>query len=112
MSGVGASTSTTVDSRLVPVKQYTTPTTGSTVTVNGNGRVILFLNPAGTLATLTVSFPSIVSDQDSVVITTSQAITALTLNNATIIGALTSMAAGDCAEYTYFSDNLTWARTA
>lgn len=103
--------SLTIDSRLIPQKQYATPTTGQTVTVNSNGRVILFINPAGTLLALTVALPSSPSDQDSVRVFSSQAITTLTMSNGTIIGPLTTMSIATFAEYTYFSDTSSWART-
>lgn len=99
------------DRRLIPQKQYVTPTTGSTVSVNTNGRVILFINPAGTLLALTVALPSSPTDQDSVKVFSSQAITTLTMSNGTIVGPLTTMAIGTFAEYTYFSDTSSWART-
>lgn len=102
----------TLDERLIPAKQYVTPTTGSTVNVNTNGNVKLFLNPAGTLVALTVAFPSSPSDQDVVMVTSSQAITTLTMSNGTVIGPLTTMAIGTFASYTYFSDTSSWARTS
>lgn len=104
-------TTSTLDVRLIPVKQYATPTTGQTVNVNTNGFVKLFLNPAGTLVALTVSFPSSPQDQDVVQLTSSQAITTLTMSNGTVIGPLTTMAIGTFAQYTYFSDTSSWART-
>lgn len=103
--------SLTIDSRLVPAKQYATPTTGQTVNVNTNGKVMLFINPAGTLVALTVALPSSPSDQDEVSIFASQAITTLTMSNGTVIGPLTTMAIGTFAKYTYFSDTSSWARS-
>jgi hypothetical protein len=101
----------TISVRLIPTKQYTTPATGNTVTVNSTGTTWLFLNPAGTLLTLTVTLPASPTDQDSVKIFSSQAITTLTINGGTIIGALTTMAIGTFSEYTLFSDTSNWART-
>jgi hypothetical protein len=103
--------SVTISERLVPVKQYATPTTGATVTVNSNGCVRLFINPAGTLVALTVALPSSPIDQDEVTIFASQAITTLTMSNGTVIGPLTTMAVGTFAKYTYFSDTTSWARS-
>lgn len=101
----------TISTRLIPAKQYVTPTTGSTVNVNANGNVNLFINPAGTLLALTVALPGSPQDQDKVRLFSSQAITGLTMSNGTIIGPLTTMAIGTFAEYTYFSDTVSWART-
>jgi hypothetical protein len=99
-----------ISDRLIPIKQYSTPTTGSTVSVNANGYVCLFLNPAGSLVALTVSLPSSPTDGDVVEIHSSQAITTLTMSNGTIIGALTTMAIAAFAKYRYYSDTTSWAR--
>lgn len=100
----------TLDVRFVPTKQYVTPTTGATVTVNTNGYVCLFLNPAGTLLALTVAFPGSPTDGDVVEIHSSQAITGFTISGGTVIGPLTTMAVGTFAKYRYYSDTSSWAR--
>lgn len=92
------------------MKQYVTPTTGSTVTVNGNGYVSLFLNPAGSLLALTVTLPGSPTDQDCVDVHSSQAITTLTMNGGTIVGALTTAVIGTFASYRYYSDSSSWVR--
>lgn len=99
-----------IDVRLVPAKQYATPTTGSTVTVNNTGYINLMLNPAGTLATLTVTLPGSPTDGDKVTVASSQIVTGLTMNGGTIIGALTTMAVGAFASYVYVSDATSWFR--
>lgn len=103
--------SSTLDPRLVPQTQYVTPTTGSTITVNANGNVMLFVNPAGTLATLTITLPSTPSDGDKVDLGSSQIVTGLTMNGGTIIGALSTMAVATFASYTYSSGSSSWFRT-
>lgn len=100
----------TIDQRLIPVKQYVTPTTGSTVSVNSNGYVSLFLNPSGSLLALTVALPSSPQDQDCVAIHSSQAITTLTMSNGTIRNPLTSAVIGTFAAYRYYSDTTSWER--
>ncbi len=101
---------TTISERLIPCKQYVTPTTGSTVNVNTNGNVCLFINPAGSLLALTVALPGSPQDMDVLEIHSSQVITGLTMSGGTIIGALTSMVIGTFASYRYYSDTSSWAR--
>jgi hypothetical protein len=100
----------TIDERKVPATQYVTPSTGGTVNVDATGNVILLLNPSGTLATLTVNFPSNPTDGDIVTIATSQIITALTVGNGTIIGTLTTLILGGFARFIYNSTANKWFR--
>ncbi len=102
--------SKTLEERLIPQVQYTTPTTGSTVTVNTNGHVRLLLNPAGSLLALTVTLPSSPSDGDIVQLCSSQIVTGLTMNGGTIIGALTTLAVATFASYVYSADSSKWFR--
>lgn len=104
--------SKSIDERLIPQIQYVTPTTGSTVTANLNGFTKLLINPSGALLALTVTFPSSPSDADEFTLASSQAITTLTMNGGTVIGALTTMAIGTFATYTYSSGSSSWFRTA
>lgn len=99
-----------VSDRLIPAVQYSTPTTGGTVTVNANGYTKLLLNPAGTLALLTVTLPSSPSDGDMVELCSTQIVTGLTMNGGTIIGALTTMAVATFAGYVYSADASKWFR--
>jgi Ca2+-binding RTX toxin-like protein len=89
--------------------QYATPTTGQTVAANA-GVTALILNPAGTLATLTVTVPPTPVDGQTFAITTSQIITALTMNGGTIILALSTLALGGFGEWVYAAANSTWNR--
>lgn len=100
----------TVNSRSVPVTQYVTPTTGSTVNVNSTGNITLLINPAGTLVSLTIAFPSGPSSDDVVTIASTQAITGLTMSNGTVVGALTTMAIGTFAKYQFNSTAAEWFR--
>lgn len=101
----------TISDRLVPTRQEVAPTTGSTVTVNSTGCIKLFINPAGTLVALTVALPSSPQDLDAVTLSSTQAITTLTMSNGTISGALTTMAIATFATYTYSSTTSQWWRT-
>lgn len=101
----------TIDQRLIPTKQYATPTTGSTVNINTNGYVRLRLNPAGSLLALTLALPSSPSDGDTVEIASTQAVTTLTMSGGTIIGALTTLVVGTFAVYEFNSDSSQWFRT-
>ena len=79
--------------------------TGATVSATGS---LLLLTPAGTLATLTVAFPSAQNGQYFTILST-QIVTALTVTNATISGgAPTALAANSATKYIFFSG--TWYR--
>jgi hypothetical protein len=70
----------------------------------------LILNPAGLLATLTVSMPPNPQNGQLVSISSTKAITAFTLNGGTIIGAITTLALAGFAYYVYSSNTLSWLR--
>lgn len=101
----------TIDERLIPAIQYSAPTTGGTVTVNNTGFIKLLLNPAGTLATLTVTFPSGPSDGDMIQMGCTQIVTSLTMNGGTIIGGLSSFAVGGSGTWVYSSTAASWIKT-
>lgn len=103
-------TTATINIRLIPTMQYATPATGGTVNVGVTGYTCLHIDPAGTLVALTVSLPSSPQDGDTVEISSSQIVTGLTMNNGTIIGALTTMAVGTFAAYRYSADATKWFR--
>lgn len=94
----------------LPLVQYAAPVAAATVTVGSNGYVRLLLNPAGTLATLTVALPGSPANGDVVEIGCSQVVTLLTISGGTVIGALTSLAVGGFASYCYSSTASTWFR--
>jgi len=96
-------TITTQDNK---VTQYAAPLTGSTVVVlDAQKSVWLDITPAGTIATLTITFPvsTNVVDKTEILITTTNTITALTLNGngATIGGAVTTLAADGFVKYRF-----------
>lgn len=92
---------------------YQAPTTGFSYTFAA-GTQVLVMNPAGTLATGTITMPASPSDGMTVRFSSSQIITALTVSANTgqsIVSAVTTLAAGGGAAYIYRLANTTWYRT-
>lgn len=87
--------------------QYATPTTGQTVTCDGSS--VVMINPAGTLATLTVTLPASPVDGQDVLICASQIVTALTITG-TIVGTLTTLAVAGFARFVYSATASKWFR--
>jgi hypothetical protein len=88
--------------------QYATPVTGSTVTFNPFTGV-LSLNPAGTLAALTIVFPSAPFDGEPLIIATTQTITALTITSAKALATTpTTLAAGGKINLRYDAAAALW----
>lgn len=90
---------------------YSAPTTGSTVTI-ASGTETEVIDPAGTLATLTVTLPACSSGYDGSVarFSSSQTITALTVNAAsgTVSNAPTTIAAGGGFKFICRGSNTKW----
>lgn len=88
----------------------TVPATGANVTIATTTHVQI-LNPAATIATCTVTFPSVGNGTRIEVLTTAT-ITALTCaaSGATIKNAPTTLAAGTGFEYIFVSASITWFR--
>ena len=92
---------------------YQTPTTGFTYTFAA-GTQVLVMNPAGTLATGTITMPASPADGMTIRFSSSQIITALTVSANTgqsIVSAVTTLSAGGGAAYIYRLANTTWYRT-
>lgn len=90
-------------------KTVVAPTTGGTVTLStANRRTIL--NPAGTLATLTINMPPTPANGQLQTVSTTQTLTALTVsgNGHTIIGQPTALTAGSAFTMTYDLATTTW----
>lgn len=86
------------------------PTTGFTITIGDNISGLL-LNPAGTLATGTVTMPATPIDGQIVRIATSQTITALTISansGQTIATATTTLALGRGVQFIYQLSGTKW----
>lgn len=93
--------------------QYETPLTGTTVTVADNMRTLI-VDPAGTIATLTINMPANPTDKqrvsicfDAVVTTLTMAATGFTLKNA-----LTASTAASFATWEFRAADLTWWRVS
>jgi hypothetical protein len=74
------------------------------------GTTVLVINPAGTLATGTITFPAAPVDGMTVTFSSTQTITALTLsgNGNTIVSAATILPANQATTYVYRLSNTTW----
>lgn len=83
-----------------------TPTTGGTVVLVVNQFNIV--NPAGTLATLTVTLPSSPANNDIVNIKYTQSVTAVTYNGGTVVDGITSPIAGGYVILTYDAGTTSW----
>jgi hypothetical protein len=91
---------------------YNVPLTGATISL-AVVKSALSLNPAGTIAALTVNLPPTTFDGKIVSIFTTQTITALTLattNGATINTPVTTLAANATVAYVYDLATTTWYR--
>lgn len=89
---------------------YVAPTTGQTVTMAaGQGRAVI--NPAATLAALTITLPPSPVNGQIAGAACSQIVTALTVNapgGATVVGGMTSFAVGGAFNMLYRATNTTW----
>jgi hypothetical protein len=100
--------------RITPVNLYSyqVPVNGFSITA-AQGVTSLILNPAGTLATGTITFPSSPIDGQILSIATTQIITTLTLVPAagqTIYGTVTTMAANSHDAWQYVASVHSWFR--
>lgn len=97
---------------LIQAYDYQTPATGFSYTF-ASGVQTLVMNPAGTLATGTITMPAAPADGMTVRFSSSQIITALTLSansGQSIVSAVTSLVLGGSAQYIYRATNTTWYR--
>jgi hypothetical protein len=90
-----------------------TPTTGFSITLN-NANQTLVLTPAGTLATGTITLLGTGTSNGLILrVTTSQTVTALTVNGGsgtTVVGAPTTLTPATPIAFIYVSANTTWYR--
>ena len=97
---------------LIQAYDYQAPSTGFSYTF-ATGVQTLVMNPAGTLATGTITMPAAPADGMTIQFSSSQIITALTLSpnsGQSIIAAVTSLVLGGSAQYLYRAANTTWYR--
>ena len=89
---------------------YQTPTTGFSYTFAA-GTNVLVINPAGTLATGTITMPASPADGMTITFSSTQTITALTVSANTgqsIVSAATVLPARQATTYVYRLSNTTW----
>lgn len=89
--------------------QDSAPLTGANVAVSSSSS-LLAINPAGTIAALTVTFPAAPSNGQTVTICTTQIITALTLAGGTFVGGIATLALGGFAAFCYVTAVGKWVR--
>lgn len=101
-----------MEAQLYGVRSVQTPTTGFTQ-APAHGVTQLVLNPAGTLATGTVTFPPAPGDNQPFELVTTQTVTALTLNTSdgsTIASAPTTITAAAAIQYRFIASLGIWLR--
>ena len=93
------------------IAQYSSPATGATVTVsNLTQNTRLILSPAGTIATLTIVLDSAPADLETISVSSTQTITALTISGGTTSGAPTTMGATTPFRLQYDAVATVWHR--
>ena len=87
------------------------PTTGFSITMSATSKTLI-LNPAGTLLAGTINLPASPIDGQEIRVSTSQAITSLTVsgNGHSIVNAPTTLALGTGFSYIYNTSGTTWYR--
>lgn len=91
-----------------------TPVNGDVLTINLTN-TFLYLNPVGSLTSLTVNFPENPQEGTGVVLKTSQSISGLVLvpaTPATILDTITTLAANGYVKYTYILSEQLWVKTS
>jgi hypothetical protein len=100
----------TVQAQLFPVRSLQTPVTGFSIATTV-GVTLLVLNPAGTLASGSITLPQGPADNQPFMIMTRQTITALTVNTAdtsTLSAAPTTLAANTSVKWRFMASLNTW----
>lgn len=93
-------------------KSVQNPSTGDSITIADNSKTLV-LDPAGTLATLTVTMPPTPVDGQEIRVSSSQIVTALTVSpnsGQTLSNAPTTILAGTGFAYIYDLPNTNWYR--
>lgn len=108
-----AARNTAITAAILGTVQTATPTDGQTVSVTaGSIKHTVYIDPAGTLPTLTVALPTTsLIDGQTATLVPSQIVTILTLTSGgTIVGALTAFALGVPVTYKYATTGTKWRR--
>jgi hypothetical protein len=95
---------------LLQAYDYEIPVTGFSYTFSP-GTQVLIMNPAGTLASGTIIMPANPTDGMTITFSTSQQITALSLNGnsgQSLTGSIATLPASRAMTYIYNASNLTW----
>jgi hypothetical protein len=94
---------------LIQAYDYQVLTTAFTYTFAA-GTQVLVINPAGTLATGTITMPSAPSDGMTITFISTKQITALTMagNGATLVSAVTALNANQSVSYIYRATGTSW----
>jgi hypothetical protein len=98
--------------KLISAYSYQVPATGFSIQI-ASGVTALLLNPAGTLAAGTVVFPTTPIDGQDLALSSTQAVTALTLSvpsGFTLFGAVSTLAANAPVKWKYVASVATWFR--
>lgn len=91
--------------------QYVVPLTGDTVVYSGPD-TLLVLDPAGALADLTITVPSVgLKDGHRVIAVSTFNITTVTFNGGTFAGSVATLAANTARAFTYSAAAAKWFRT-
>lgn len=93
--------------------QYAAPLTGSTIAFTNSPYTQLFINPAGTIATLTLTLPASPADGTYMAFSSVQTITTLTLNGNghTVVNTPTTLNGGTAGlKYMYSATAGSWLR--
>jgi hypothetical protein len=90
---------------------YSAPTTGQTIQL-ANGINDYTVNPAGTIAALTVNLPTTPVDGQTITLSSTQVVTVFTLTapSGTLFNAPAAMATGQTIEYKYLATQGFWIR--
>jgi len=95
---------------LIQQYDYQVSTTGFSYTFAA-GTTVLVMNPAGTLATGTITMPASPADGMTITFSSTQTITALTVNGntgQTVVGGPTTLLAGQVASFVYRLASTSW----
>lgn len=89
---------------------YSTPASAATLTVPTGRNVVMAINPAATIASLTVNLPAAPMDGDRVTLSSTQIITTLTVGVGTIVGTLAALGLAGFATFQYNATAGVWFR--
>lgn len=104
-SGAISAGSGSISGTFITGTDYFTPLTGTSITLVNNFSNI---NPAGTIATLTIVLPTSPVNNQVCGFVSSQIVTTLTVTGTTLVTAPTTLAIGTVYKYRYNSTTSSW----